>query len=172
MKVEDCYQLGEVIKTHGLNGEVSILLDVDNPSKYSELESVFVQQGQTLIPFFIDSIQINEKKALVGFEDIESIEQAQELVNCKLFLPLSFLPNLGEGNYYFHDLVSCKVFENEKLLGIVKEVIDLSGNELLVVTNDSKEILIPIKDEILINVSIDSKRIDVRLPEGLLELYT
>jgi len=170
MKKDDCYQLGEVIKTHALKGEVSIHLDVDFPQEYQELESVFLLQEGKLVPFFIESIQINSNKALVKFEDIDSIEAASDLVKCEAYLPLSFLPQLPEGEYYFHDLVGCKVFENDKLLGTVKEVIDLNGNELLNVDHDGKEVLVPIKDEILTNVSISKKRLDVSLPEGLLDL--
>ena len=170
MKQDDCYQLGEVIKTHGLKGEVSILLDVDYPEAYRDLESVFLLQSGKLVPFFIDTIQINSKRALVKFEDIDSIEEASNLVKCEAYLPLTLLPELPEGEYYFHDLIGCKVFEENKLLGIVKEVIDLNGNDLLNIEYEEKEVLIPIKDEILSKVSISKKRLDVVLPQGLLDL--
>ena len=170
MKVDDCYQLGEVIKTHGLKGEVSILLDVDFPNDYKNLESVFLQQSGKLIPFFIDSIQINGNKALLKFEDVDSIESASELIKSKIYLPLSFLPELDEG-YYYHDLVGCEVFEDDNLLGQVKEVIDLSGNQLLSVIKEDREMLIPMKDEILQSVDAKAKRIEVELPDGLLDLY-
>ena len=54
MRIDDCYQLGYVIKTHGLQGELSIMLDVDVPQAYQNLESVFVATvgSDTLIPFF------------------------------------------------------------------------------------------------------------------------
>ena len=171
MRQSDCYQLGEVIKTHGLSGEVSIHLDVDFPDEYQNLESVFLEQQGKLVPFFIASIQINNGKGLVRFEDIDSIEEAKELVKSKLFLPLSALPKLEEGQYYFHDLVGCEVYENAKTLGVVKEVIDLSGNQLLVIDMDDKEILIPLKDEILIEVDISNKKISVALPDGLMDIY-
>lgn len=170
MKVDDCYQLGEVIKTHGLKGEVSILLDVDFPDDYKNLESVFLQQSGKLVPFFIDSIKINSNKALVKFEDIDAIEEASELIKSKIYLPLSFLPKLDEG-YYYHDLVGCKVFEADNLLGQVKEVIDLSGNQLLSVIKEDREILIPMKDQILLSVDVKAERIEVELPDGLLDLY-
>lgn len=170
MKQDDCYQIGEVIKTHGLKGEVTILLDVDFPNEYQELESVFLLKGGKLVPFFIDTIQINANKALVKFEDIDAIEEASGLVKCEAYLPLTQLPKLPEGAYYFHDLVGCEVFENNVLIGSVKEVIDLSGNELLSVACGEKEVLIPIKDEILLNVSVKNKRLEVSLPEGLLDL--
>ena len=171
MRQNDCYQLGEVIKTHGLNGEVSILLDVDFPDEYQNLESVFLEQQGKLIPFFIESIQINQGKALVHFEDINSIEEAKPLIKSKLFLPLSSLPELEEGQYYFHDLVGCEVNEKNRILGVIKEVVDLSGNQLLVLDMDDKEIFIPLKDEILDVVDIPNKKVSVTLPDGLLDIY-
>ena len=170
MKLDDCYQLGEVIKTHGLKGEVSILLDVDFPQEYQELESVFLLNSGKLVPFFIDTIQINSNKALVKFEDVDSIETAVELVKCKAYLPLTYLPELPEGDYYFHDLIGCEVFEENKKIGVVKEVVDLNGNELLNVDRGEKEVLIPMKEGILASVSVKNKRLDVSLPDGLLDL--
>ncbi|WP_420576098.1 ribosome maturation factor RimM [Ekhidna sp.] len=171
MKQADCYQLGEVIKTHGLKGEVSILLDVDFPDEYQNLESVFLEKSGNLVPFFIDTIQINGNKALIHFEDISSLDDAKTLVKSKLFLPLSSLPKLKNGQYYFHDLVGCDVFEAEEHLGQVKEVIDLNGNQLLAVYTGEKEILIPLKDEILTLVDLDNKKVTVELPDGLLDVY-
>ncbi|MFK7952140.1 MAG: ribosome maturation factor RimM [Ekhidna sp.] len=171
MKKDDCYQLGAVIKTHGLHGEVSILLDVDFPEDYQDLESVFLLQGGKLVPFFIDTIQINKGKALVQFEDINSLDDARTLIKSELYLPTSSLPKLPEGKYYFHDLTDCEVFEDDQLIGIAKEVIDLSTNKLLSVDVDGKEVLIPMTDEILLSVDTEGKKIIVKLPEGLLDLY-
>ncbi|MEO1256957.1 MAG: ribosome maturation factor RimM [Bacteroidota bacterium] len=171
MKQTDCYQLGEVIKTHGLNGEVSVTLDVDFPEEYRNLESVFLEQQGKLVPFFIQSIQINTKKALILFEDVHSIEDATSLIKSKVFLPLSQLPELDEGQYYFHDLIDCEVFQNAQKLGTIKEVIDLNGNQLLSVFSNEKEILIPLKDEIVKDVDLDNRKILVILPDGLLDVY-
>ncbi len=171
MRKDDCYQLGEVIKTHGLNGEVSIHLDVDFPNEYQNLESVFLEQQGNLVPLFISSIQINKGKALVHFEDIDSIEGAKVLIKSKLFLPLSQLPKLENGQYYFHDLVNCVVYEGSSRLGLIKEVIDLNGNQLISVDMEGKEILIPLKDEILTTVDIPAEKVSVNLPDGLLDIY-
>ncbi|WP_424962150.1 ribosome maturation factor RimM [Ekhidna sp.] len=171
MKQTDCYQLGEVIKTHGLKGEVSILLDVDFPDEYQNLESVFLEQSGKLVPFFIDTIQINGKKALVQFEDIQSLDDAKELIKSKLFLSLSSLPKLEQGQYYFHELIGCNVYEGHTQLGEIAQIIDLNGNQLISVDNKGKEILIPLKDELLITVDIENKKVVVNLPDGLLDIY-
>ena len=171
MKLDDCYHLGEVIKTHGLNGEISISLEVDFPDEYQNLESVFLEQQGRLVPFFIDTIQINQHKALVKFEDIDSIDTAKDLVKSKLYLPLNSLPALEPGQYYFHDLIDCEVYEGNLKLGLVKEVIDLNGNQLLSIDANGKEILVPLKDEILTTVDIAAKKVEVNLPDGLLDIY-
>lgn len=171
MKQDDCYQLGEVIKTHGLKGEVSISLEVDFPDEYQNLESVFLEQQGKLVPFFIDTIQINRDKALVKFEDIDSLDDARAIVKSKLYLPLNNLPELESGQYYYHDLINCMVFEDDAELGLIKEVIDLNGNQLLVVIVNEKEILIPLMDEILTHVDISAKKVKVDLPDGLLDIY-
>ena len=171
MLLDDCYQLGEVIKTHGLHGEVSISLDVDFPEDYKKLESVFLQREGKLVPFFVSTIQVNGDKALVQFEDIDSVDDAKLLVKSKIFLPLTLLPKLPKGEFYFHDLIGCEVFENTNLIGVVKDVYE-GANELMAVYSDNKEILIPLTDDVLKEVDIEGKKVDVVLPDGLLDLYS
>lgn len=171
MLLDDCYQLGQVIKTHGLHGEVSIGLDVDFPEDYKNLESVFLLREGKLIPFFIYTIQVNNKKALVKFEDVDSLDEARVLVKAELFLPATQLPKLADGKFYFHDLVDCQVFEQDKLIGTVGDVYDLGPNQLMEVLFDEKEILIPLTDGILKSVDVKNKKVLVELPDGLLDLY-
>jgi len=170
MLLDDCYQLGEVIKTHGLHGQVSISLDVDFPEDYRKLESVFLKREEKLVPFFVSTIQVNGDKALVRFEDIDSIDEAKPLVKSAIYLPLSHLPKLPKGEFYFHDLIGCEVFENSKLIGVVKDVYE-GANELMAVYSGDKEFLIPMIDEVLKKVDVEAKKVEVDLPEGLLDLY-
>ena len=63
MKIEDCFQLGYVIKSHGLHGELSIFLDTDFPENYIEMESVYVEFQQKLVPFFVETINLMVQNA-------------------------------------------------------------------------------------------------------------
>ena len=172
MNIDECYQLGHVIKTHGLKGEVNIFLDVDDPSEYHELGSVFVEINQKLVPFFIESIQLKGNKALVKFEDVATLEQAEELQSKRIYVPLADLPDLEEHQFYYHEIVGYRVKETSRgLLGTVKNVYTSSGQDLVAVEYQGKEILIPVADEIIKKVDKDQKTLDVTLPGGLLELY-
>ncbi|WP_422361361.1 ribosome maturation factor RimM [Reichenbachiella sp.] len=171
MTVDDCYQIGHVIKTHGLKGEVQLFFDVDNPLEYQEMESMLVQQNDSLIPFFIEHLQINPSKTIAKFEEVDDIEQAKSLVSCRLFLPLDVLPELKDGDYYLHQLVGMKLHDRGKYIGEVKELFEIGPQELISVIHQDKEILIPVKDEILKKVDLEENRIDAEIPEGLIDIY-
>src|SRR5688572_22475964 len=142
---DSCYRLGHIARLHGFKGELSIFLDTDDPSDFKELESVFVEYDQKLIPFFLEKIQLQNKGfAVVRFEDIDTEKKAKLLVGCSLYMPLETLPPLSDAQFYFHEAegfqVIDKTFGN---IGYVKKVIDLSGNPLMEIDFNGKEILIP-----------------------------
>lgn len=173
MTVEDCYQLGYITKPHGLRGEVQAKLDVDFPKQYSELESVFVLQGQQLVPFFIESLVINQDKALIGFEEIETLDQAKALKGLQLYLPLDALPELDEGQFYYHEIQGFDLIdESIGKVGQIERVIDAGSQVLMSVMHSSgKEILVPIVDDLMKKLDRENKELHMSLPEGLIDIY-
>lgn len=175
MTIDDCYQLGYIVKTHGLKGEVQIYLDVDAPSDYRNLESVFVLQGQQLVPFFIESMSnLNGAKAIVGFEDVDTFEGAQALKGSELYLSLEALPKLSGNQFYLHEVIGFdfKDVNTDKIVGKIGDVIE-SGPQLLfsVLTETNIEILIPYTESLLVSLDRDSKLIALNVPEGLIDVY-
>jgi len=171
MKVEDCYQLGYVVKTHGLKGEIQILLDVDDPSQYQEMESMFVFQNNSLVPFFIEYLQVSGKKAIVKIEDIDHIDTAKAFVSNPLYLPLNDLPELEEGDYYLHQLVGMELYNHDKLIGNVAEIFEMGPQNMISVIHQGEEVLIPLIDEIVKKVDLKANTISTELPEGLIDVF-
>ncbi len=175
MTIDDCYQLGFIVKTHGLKGEVQIFLDVDAPNEYRNLESVFVLQGQQLVPFFIESMSnLNGAKVIVAFEDVDTLEQAQALKGSELYLPLDALPKLTGSEFYLHEIIGfdLKDTNTDTVLGKIDNVVE-SGPQLLfsVLTSEGKEILIPYTESLLVVFDRASKLISLNVPEGLIDIY-
>jgi 16S rRNA processing protein RimM len=172
MDIESCYQLGYVLKTHGVQGEVTFVLDVDEPEIYSGLESVFIEINGKLVPFFIDNIQVLKEKAIVRLEDVNSLQKAQNLVGNGLYLPLENLPELEADQFYYHEIVDYQVID-EKLgsLGKITNVYEMPHQDLIAMQYQGKEVLIPITDEIVTGIDNKKKELYVELPDGLLEIY-
>ncbi len=172
MHVDQCYQLGYIIKPHGLKGEVGILLDVDIPQNYKNLESVFVEINQRLVPFFLASITIKNNKAVVKFEEVDSLESAEGLKGANLFLPLDQLPKLDKTQFYYHEIEGYEVKDkNEGDLGKIEAIYSLPNQDLIALLYKGKEVLIPINDSIITRVDRELKELHVVLPDGLLAVY-
>jgi 16S rRNA processing protein RimM len=173
MNKDQCFQIGRIAKVHGLRGEVNVVLDVDYPEDYEGLEHLFIEQKGRLVPFFLEHFVIQPGgKALAKFEELDTIESVEGLVGAEAYLPLTELPQLEEGQYYFHELVGFEVIdETLGLIGPVQIIYDLETQDLLGVTHQGKEVLIPIQDGIISKVDKAAKKVYCQLPEGLLDIY-
>ena len=172
MDIDSCFQLGYVIKPHGLKGDVSIFIDADDPQVYKNLESVLIQQDNQLVPFFISKIKVSGQKAIISLEDSNDFESAQLLKGSALFLPLSALPKLTDQQFYFHEIIGFAVKdENLGEIGPVLTVYDAGPQDLLAIEHKSREVLVPINDETVKRVDKNKKQILVNIPDGLLDIY-
>lgn len=171
MNVGNCYQLGEVLKTHGLKGEVVIHLDVDNPADYKDLESVFARQSGKLVPFFVSSVRLQGDKARIKFDDIDDQNSAKELVGAEIYLPLEMLPDLGKEAYYFHEIVGYSILLEKETLGQLTEIYDQKPNLMFSFDYKGKEVLVPFQDQFVLKVDKVAKQIHINLPDGYLAVY-
>ena len=172
MQLDDYYEIGFILKPHGLKGAVNIQLDVDEPEEYATMESVFVKIGNELIPFFIASMQLTGNKGVIYFEDVNSFEEAERLRSCPLYLPLDQLPELKEGQFYYHEVIGYTIVdEKEGDLGVIRDVLSGGNQDLISMDYKQKEVLIPVTDDIVLNADHEKKAVFVRLPEGLLDIY-
>ncbi len=172
MKAENCFELGYLTKPHGLSGEIQAILDSETPEYYENMESVFVEINKKLIPFFIESISISGKKAIIKFEDIKSPDEAVGFAGKKLYLPLEFLPALEDDQFYYHEIINYKVTDKRLgPLGKVESVVENPGHDLIIMQYLNREVIIPLNDDIVYKVDHDNSTILVDLPDGLLELY-
>lgn len=174
MKKEDCFELGIVTKPYSFKGEVIIFLDTDVPKNYYNLDHVFLEINKQLVPFFIEKtkVQQNKQKIRVKFEGVETNDDTVRVVNKKVFLPLTLLPILGDNQFYYHEIVGFKVFnEKNEMLGNVLEVLDYTANRLISISINNKEALLPFNDSHIISVNKIDKIIKLNVPEGLMDLY-
>lgn len=172
MPLEDYFEIGFVLKPHGLKGAVSIQLDVDEPAQYQEMESVIVKMGENLVPFFISSLQISGDRGIMKLEDISNIEEATELKSSALMLPIEALPKLEDGKFYFHEVIGYQVVDEQfGPLGIIENIFSGGNQDLISMRYKGVEVLIPVADDIVIKAGHAKKQIMAKLPDGLLDIY-
>ncbi|WP_026998626.1 ribosome maturation factor RimM [Eisenibacter elegans] len=171
--LDDYYAIGHIAKTHALQGEVSAVLDVDNPADYQQLEAVLLMVRGALVPHFVERVRISGKYAIFKLEEVDTLEKAETLVGLPLYLPLTALPPLSDDDYYYHELVGFRV-EDEALgdVGTVATIYDSTPQVILGVAHpQGSEVLVPAVDAMIQRVDKAARCVYVTLPDGLVDIY-
>ncbi|MFV8281036.1 ribosome maturation factor RimM [Christiangramia marina] len=173
MTKEDCFYLGRIVAKFSFKGEVLIKLDTDEPELYTEMESVFVEYNENLVPFFIERSYLHKSTLLrAKIEDIDTEQDAEDMIGAELYLPLEQLPQLPDDKFYFHEIIGFDVIDQQHgNIGKIVSINDTTAQALFEIDKDGKQILIPMNDEFIEKVDKKNKQIKVITPEGLVDLY-
>src|SRR5215218_1534065 len=169
--MEELVAIAKIAKPRGLRGEVVADILTDFPERFEGLENVVaVSENGTRTDLKIEGAWFQKGRVVLRFAGIESVEDAQTLRGVEICIPESAVAELDEGEFFDWQLAGCEVetIEGEKV-GTVREIMRTGGTELLVVENGEREYLIPFAETICPEVDIESRKIRIDPPEGLLE---
>ena len=177
--------LARILRPHGLRGEVAAEVLTDFPQRLKSLKSAELvrAEGHTAANVSrvraIRSCWLSKSRggqAIFHFEGCDSMDDAKKLVGLEVQIPLADRLTLPKASYYITDLAGCEVVEKDgSTLGCVREVQAVSegivGTPNLVVTaSGGGEILVPLAQDICVDIDVAARRITVVLPEGLRDL--
>jgi 16S rRNA processing protein RimM len=172
MNKSDALKLGKIIKVHGKDGEMICTFDLDRAERLAGLKFIFIEIDRRLIPFLIESIQLDGNHARIKLEDIDNPEEAQAFIRLELYLPYADMPGLSEKEFHPHEIIGFSVVDKSKgEIGRVNDVLARPGQSLLQVIAHNKELLIPLAEELIIEVDKEKQLLVIDAPEGLIDLY-
>lgn len=172
MKEEQMISVGEITGAHGIKGQVKVEALTDFPAtRFSPGAELYVQKlGRTAT---VISASVHKGLYLLSLSGIDDRDQAQTLLHTYLQVPQSSLAELPPGEYYHFQLIGLAVYQAGELLGKLTEVMQTGANDVYVIKAPQgqrpAEILIPALKSCILNVDLASGRMDVKLPEGLLD---
>ena len=154
-------------------GEIKIKLINNYRIDFKSIETIFIEEDKILIPYKLKKIKHKKKTNLtLLIEEIDCESKAQQLTSKKCFLPKKFLPERKGVDFYGFQVKDFMVIDkNNKKIGIIVEIIEKPFQSLMVVNTNSKEILIPIHQDIILSVCHKKKQIQVELPKNFLNLF-
>lgn len=164
-------EIGKIVNTHGLKGEIKVIPWTNTPEVFEDIEYIYVK-GREEAKFDISNIKYQKNNIILRLKGINDISEAEKLKNSIITADREQLGELEEGEYYITDLIDCTVeAEDGSVYGLVKDVINTGSSDIYVVKRDEmKDLLIPVIDDVVLNIDIEAKRITVRLMEGLEDL--
>lgn len=166
--------IARVTKTQGRKGEVAAALLTDFPERFESRKRLFAlnPQGQRRT-LDLEDYWFHKSQVVFKFKEVESISDAETLVGCQIQLPRAERAVLEEGTLYVSDLVGCVVTSGGLEIGAIQDVQFGAGEAPLLVVKgaqSAKEHLIPFAFEYVEKISLAEKRVEMKLPEGMLEL--
>ena len=162
-------------KTVGIKGDMKLHIKSDFPEQFKTGASFLINKKDT-----ITLSDVNLDRGIVKINNITNPEDAKKFTNAKLFTTQEATRencHLDEGEYFFFDLEDCDVYEDDKLLGRVKEVERITVSNYLSIVTDgalveqgfAKSFLVPFMEPFKVSVDIEAKRIELRGAMDILE---
>jgi len=160
---------GEILKPHGIKGELKVLFYNESSSLLKNNQIVFLSNlDNEIFKYKIETLFYSFRKNRIKFFDINTIEEANQLRGYTLNVLRSDLPKLSKNEYYLNDLVGYRVMDStSKVYGNVNSVLTLPANNVLNIINGDKEYLIPLIQDVVVDVDQDKEIIIIDPLEGL-----
>ncbi|WP_256761456.1 ribosome maturation factor RimM [Cohnella sp. WQ 127256] len=173
MSEERLLNIGKIVNTHGIKGELKVWTQTDFPEvRFKPGSKLLMFPPETGEPITIEIVSSREQKAMyvIKVKGFDNINQVEKYKGWELKVTDNERVPLPEGEYYYRDIVGCEVESEEgEQLGSVKDIMSTGANDIWIVKmSNGKELLIPVIDDVLIDVDVAARKIKVRLLEGLL----
>jgi 16S rRNA processing protein RimM len=161
--------IGIVAKSKGVGSRLRILPLTFDPSRFLDLESIFIEKEGSLHEKGIESAEVKGKYVFLKIKGMNTAEECSEYIGNEVKIHESDCPALPDGEYYHFQIIGLEVFtDSGHYLGTVTDIIETGSNDVYTVTHGTKEILIPAIADVIEEIDLDGNRITIHPIEGLL----
>ena len=159
--------IGKIVNTHGIRGELKVLPNTDSiEERFVIGNEVMVQFGKKLITFEIDSVRSHKGCILVTFKGLHDINEVEKYKGLDLLIEVD---GSEDDDYYYYELVGCEVYYKDELVGVVSEILETEAHEILRIKREGlSDALIPYVERFILDVDVDTNRIEIDVIEGML----
>ncbi len=167
---EEFIAIGKVVSTQGNKGEVNIFPLTDLANRFKNLTTVFLRNNNNQTTLNIEKIRIKGNTVVLKFKDIENIKEAKMIVGSFLEVERKNAVKLPKDTYFIFEIIGLEVYaENNIFLGKVENVISTGSNDVYIVKGkNKKELFIPAIHEVVKDVNLEKKRINIKMVDGLI----
>ena len=164
--MKEMLQAGKICNTHGIKGFVKVIPWTDFPEVFENFSVVYIDGKE----YKIQQVSYKKASVLLKLSGVDTVSDAEMLKDKTLYCTKDELGDLPQNTYFVADLLGCFVYENDKCWGKLKDIISTGAADIYEIEDESRKcIYLPAIKENILSIDINEKRIEVSIPEGLLE---
>jgi 16S rRNA processing protein RimM len=161
--------IGQIVNTHGIRGEVKVYPLTDDASRFDKLKEVYIESKNEMTKYQVESAKHLKNTVILKLKGIETMNDAEKLRQLYIKVGRWDAVRLPKDTFFICDIVDSEVFDiHGELLGKLHDVLQTGSNDVYVVKNENREILIPALKTVVKEINLQNKKIIVDLPEGLI----
>ncbi len=156
--------IGDIVNTHGIKGEVRIISD------FKFKEDVFKVGNYLYVGPYKDKLEITSYRVhknydMVTFKGINDINEVLKYKGKKVYI---IKEEYKFDGFLDEDIIGLDAYVNDKKIGVVTDILKSHAHPILDIENDGTHSFVPFIDEFVLNVDLESKRIDLEVLEGMI----
>lgn len=165
-------KVGQILKPHGIRGEVKVYPLTDNYKRYSKLKKVFTTKDDVnFIPIEIESVKYVKEFPIIKLKGTDTVNDAEKLREVYIYVDRENAVKLPKDSYFIADLIGLKVItDEEEYLGELVSVFPTGSNDVYEVKspNHKNNILLPAIRDVVLDIDMEKREMKVHLLEGLI----
>ncbi len=166
-------QLGDILRPHGIGGELRVRVLTDYPERIPKLKNVYLGGTPTdpkPKPYTITRVRFDRQYALITLDGVDGRDAADMLRGLALMVAIEDAVPLEEGEVYLFQLIGMRVvLEDGKDLGEIIDIAETGGNDNYIVKSaDLGDFAIPAIPQVVLKIDTEKQHIIIRVMEGLL----
>ncbi len=164
-------RVGRIAGAHGLSGALRMRPDNPDSEAFAQAARLTLElDGERREYDLLSTSRVGGGMIRLILRGLPDADQAEALKGAIVMIAASELPSAGPGEFYYYQAVGCEVVLTDgRRLGLVEEVLSTGANDVLVVRDGKKEILVPVIADVVKAIDLDARRIVVEPVPGLLD---
>lgn len=169
MNENNLLEIGKIVNTHGLRGDVKVAVWMDYPEDFETLDTVYLKTKKEYIKLTVQHVKYQKNNIIVKFKEYNNINDIEMYKNYVLYADRDELEELPEGVHYIVDLIGLDVVDEDGVkIGVLADVFNTGANDIYDVKRQGKKnLLLPVIDDVVKDIDIEGGKITVHVMEGL-----
>ncbi|MDR0879845.1 MAG: ribosome maturation factor RimM [Clostridioides sp.] len=163
------FKIGQIVNTQGLKGEVRVYPYTSDIDRFDELEKFYLDKDLK-IPYEVEKVRYKAQMVIMKIKGIDHIDDAEKLKTKYMYVDRENSKSLEEEEFFVADILGIEAYTIDgKYVGVLKDVLQYSANDVYVIDDGEKEYMIPAILKFVPEINLEDRKMIIDPIKGMLD---